>query len=122
MRPRGSITGPLDIILVGVLFLVHAISPDFALLDWVGLYWPYLLIGWGVVALVEVFFRAARGLAIPTNGISGSGWFLVVVICLVGLGAYQMRKPVTWWRNTDWCCGLVVAFGVLLVFVVFVSL
>ncbi|HLH01733.1 MAG TPA: DUF4097 family beta strand repeat-containing protein [Bryobacteraceae bacterium] len=111
MRPRGSITGPLIIIGLGVLFLVHAVSPDFPLLDWLGLYWPYVLIGWGVVALLEVTFRTLRGGPIPTNGVSGGGWFLVVLICLVGLSAYQMRKPDTWWRNTDWSRGFDDAFG-----------
>jgi DUF4097 and DUF4098 domain-containing protein YvlB len=111
VRPRGSITGPLIIIALGVLFLVHAISPDFPLLDWIGIYWPYLLIIWGVVALLEVAFRTLRRGPIPTNGVSGGAWFLVVLICLIGLAAFQMRKPDTWWRNTDWSRGFDNAFG-----------
>ncbi len=111
MRPRGSITGPLVIILLGLLFLIHAVSPDFALVEWLGQYWPYLLIGWGVVALLEVSYRAARGSVIPTNGVSGGAWVVVILICLVGSAMFQFRGPDTWWRQTDWGRGFDNAFG-----------
>jgi DUF4097 and DUF4098 domain-containing protein YvlB len=111
VRPRGSITGPIVIIALGVLFLLHAISPDFAIIDWIGQYWPYVLIVWGSVALLEVLFRAARGGPIPTNGVSGGSWFVVVLICLAGLAFNEVRKPDTWWQNTDWSRGFDNAFG-----------
>ncbi len=111
MRPRGSITGPLVIILLGVIFLIHAVSPDFPLADWIGRYWPYLLILWGGVALIEVAIRFLAGGVIPTNGVSGGAWFFVVVICLVGTAFFQFRSPDTWWRHTDWGRGFDNAFG-----------
>lgn len=111
MRPHGSITGPLIIILLGVLFLIHAISPDFPLTDWFGLYWPYLLIIWGVVALLEVSFRTFRGSAIPTNGVSGGAWLIIILIAIAGFGSFELRDRDLWWQNTDWSRGFDSAFG-----------
>ncbi|MDQ2713109.1 MAG: DUF4097 family beta strand repeat-containing protein [Acidobacteriota bacterium] len=111
MRPRGSITGPLIIILLGIVFLVHAISPAFPLIDWVGLYWPYLLIAWGAIALLEVTYRTFRGGPIPTNGISVGAWFVIVLICLVGFGSFELRDRDMWWQHTDWSRGFDNAFG-----------
>ncbi len=111
MRPKGSITGPLIIIAVGVLFLLHAISPQFAIADWIAEYWPYLLILWGVVALAEVSFRALRGAPIPTNGVSGGAWLVVVLISLLGLSLFHIHGQDGWWRHTDWGRGFDNALG-----------
>jgi DUF4097 and DUF4098 domain-containing protein YvlB len=111
MRPRGSVAGPLFIIALGVIFLLHAILPRFELVDWLGQYWPYLLILWGVVALAEVCIRALRGAPLPRNGISGGAWFVVVLICLVGFTFFEIRQPDNWWQNTDWGRGFDSAFG-----------
>ncbi len=111
MRPRGSITGPIIVILFGVLFLLRAISPDFPIIDWLGQYWPYLLIAWGVIALIEVSFRTLRGRAVPVNGVSGGGWLVVILICLIGMAFFQFRRPDTWWQNTNWTRGFDNAFG-----------
>jgi DUF4097 and DUF4098 domain-containing protein YvlB len=111
MRPRGSITGPLFIIALGVIFLLHAISPQFPLVDWLGQYWPYLLIGWGVIAFAEVCIRTLRGQPIPRNGVSGGAWIVVVLICLLGFTFFEMRQPDNWWQNTDWGRGFDSAFG-----------
>lgn len=110
MRPRGSVTGPLVLILVGAIFLVHAISPDFPLGDLLSQYWPYLLIAWGVIALLEVCIRFLVGSAIPSNGVSGGGWVLVCLVCLVGLGAYEVRRPDAWWHQVGFDRGMS-AFG-----------
>ncbi|MGI8960291.1 MAG: DUF4097 family beta strand repeat-containing protein [Bryobacteraceae bacterium] len=99
MRPRGSIAGPLILIAIGVLFLLHAISPNFPLADVVAQYWPYLLIAWGVIQLIEVSIRALSGRPLPVSGISGGGWALVVLICFVGLATYEVRRTDNWWRR-----------------------
>ena len=57
MRPRGSITGPLVLILIGSVFLIRSIQPDFQIAQLLAHYWPYFLILWGVVALIEVTVR-----------------------------------------------------------------
>ena len=46
MRARGSITGPLILILIGVFFLIHALSPNFQIGELLAAYWPYILIAW----------------------------------------------------------------------------
>lgn len=106
MRSRGSITGPLVLILVGSIFLIRAIQPDFEIGHLLGVYWPYLLILWGVVALIEVTVRFLSRGALPTNGVSGGGWFLVVMICIIGATAYEIQKPDTWWRRVGFTQGI----------------
>lgn len=110
MRQRGSVAGPLILIAIGVLFLLHAISPNFPIADVVAQYWPYLLIAWGLIQLVEISVRALRGRQIPINGISGGGWALVVLICFVGLATYQVRRSDNWWRRVGFEHGVEV-FG-----------
>jgi DUF4097 and DUF4098 domain-containing protein YvlB len=110
MRPRGSITAPLVLIAVGVLFLIHAISPSFRIAELVAQYWPFILIFWGVIQLIEISLRTLSGGPIPINGVSGGAWFLVILICLIGLTAHEVRRPDTWWRRTGWERG-VQAFG-----------
>jgi DUF4097 and DUF4098 domain-containing protein YvlB len=100
MRPRGSIVGPLILITIGVLFLMHTIWPEFSVGDIISRYWPYLLIAWGTLQLIEVSIRFARNTPVPANGVSGGGWFLVAIICLVGLGYYEVHNRTdTWWRR-----------------------
>lgn len=112
MRPRGSVTGPLVIILIGVVFLIHTFSPQFHIADLLVLYWPYLLIVWGGVALLEVCVRFLRGRAVPVNGISGGSWFIIVLICLVGVSAFEIHRPGHWWwQETGWGRGFSDAFG-----------
>jgi DUF4097 and DUF4098 domain-containing protein YvlB len=112
MRPRGSgsITGPLVLITVGAIFLVHAVSPDFQLADLLAHYWPYLLILWGAIALIEVCVRFAGNRPVPANGISGGAWVFVIFICLAGAAANEMRRPDAWWHNAGFDRGMQ-AFG-----------
>ncbi|MBV8550803.1 MAG: DUF4097 family beta strand repeat protein [Acidobacteriaceae bacterium] len=110
MRPRGSVTGPIVIIAIGIIFLVHAIQPGMRIVDYIGLYWPYVLIAWGVLAFLEVTVRFVRGAAIPVNGISGGAWFAIVLICLAGVSLFELQKPGHWWSNMDWGHGFNEAF------------
>ena len=112
MRPRGSVTGPLIIILIGVIFLIHSFTPQFRIADLLILYWPYLLIVWGAVALLEVCFRFMGGRALPTNGISAGSWFVVILICLLGVVAFEVHRPGNWWwQEAGWGRGFSDAFG-----------
>lgn len=110
MRPRASITGPLILIVIGALFLFHAIRPEFHIGEILAQYWPFLLIAWGAVALLEICVLAMRGAPLPPNGVSGGGWLLVVLICIAGLISFEVRRPDTWWRRAGWEHG-VEAFG-----------
>ncbi|MBV9937001.1 MAG: DUF4097 family beta strand repeat protein [Acidobacteriaceae bacterium] len=98
MRARGSLTGPLILILIGAVFLIHALSPNFQIADFIARYWPYILIAWGALQLVEVCFRFVMNRPLPVNGVSGGAWVLVIFICLAGLVTSEFRRPDTWWR------------------------
>jgi len=99
MRQRGSIVGPLILIAIGGLFLAHTIWIDFSVPEFVGRFWPLLLIGWGVAQFLEVTIRFMRGTPLPTNAIGGGSWFLICIICLFGLIFHEVRRPDTWWRR-----------------------
>jgi DUF4097 and DUF4098 domain-containing protein YvlB len=109
MRTRG-VTGPLVLIVIGAVFLAHAVSPNFPLTDLLSRWWPYLLIVWGVIALFEVCVRFLAGNTLPANGVSGGGWAVVCLVCLIGLGAYEVRRPDAWWHEVGFQRGIE-AFG-----------
>jgi DUF4097 and DUF4098 domain-containing protein YvlB len=102
MRPRNSFVGPLLLIIIGVLFLMRSVIPNFHMGEVFRLYWPYLLIGWGVLALVEVCIRFAAGAAIPVNGVGGGSWVLVILLAIVGLSAFEIHRQTGWWQNVGW--------------------
>jgi DUF4097 and DUF4098 domain-containing protein YvlB len=81
---RASVVGPLILIALGVLFLARNLWPELPLLDFLARYWPFLLIGWGVLRLAEIFFWAATAKPLPSRGISGGEWVLVVFLILIG--------------------------------------
>lgn len=98
MRPR-SITGPLILIAIGVLFLLHNVRPDLSLFSLLAMYWPFLLIGAGVIGLIEVLFHASRGTAVPPRPFSGAAIFWVVVLCLIA--AFVNRHRTVNFRGID---------------------
>ncbi len=98
MRPRTSFTGPVVLIAIGVVFLVHSLSPEFQIGELLSRFWPYVLIGWGTLQLLEICFRFFTNRPLPPNGISGLGWFAAVIVCLVGFSAFQVRQASPWIR------------------------
>jgi DUF4097 and DUF4098 domain-containing protein YvlB len=95
---RGSLVGPLLLIGVGVWFLISTLRPELPLLDIAARFWPFVLIGWGALRLLEIVVWAVRGRALPASGISGGEWTLVVLLSLAGSGLYMANyyRP---WRN-----------------------
>ncbi|HYZ84290.1 MAG TPA: DUF4097 family beta strand repeat-containing protein [Bryobacteraceae bacterium] len=83
---RGSIIGPLFLIGLGILFLVNNLRPDLSVWRMLWTTWPYLLILWGVLRLIEILISAARSKPLPQAGVGGGGWFLVFLIALIGSG------------------------------------
>jgi DUF4097 and DUF4098 domain-containing protein YvlB len=111
MKSRGgSITGPLVLILIGVVFLIRAVSPDFRITDLIARYWPYGLILWGTVALIEVFVRFRGNGPIPRNGVSGGGWAVVLFVALFGSSVFEFQRPNNWLRQVGFQSGME-AFG-----------
>jgi DUF4097 and DUF4098 domain-containing protein YvlB len=93
---RGSLVGPLLIILIGVWFLISSLRPDLPLLDVAARFWPFLLIGWGVLRLFELFVWRMRGRPLPYSGISGGEWTAIVFISLIGYGLFQVKHHAPW--------------------------
>lgn len=80
MRPR-SITGPLILVIIGVIFLLNNLGHDIPFWTYLSDYWPFLLIGLGVIRLAEVLFHFSHGETVVTSG--GSGWvFWTIFLCV----------------------------------------
>ncbi len=65
---RGSVIGPLILIGLGVLFLFRNLWPEIPLVDLISRFWPFLLIAWGVIRLIEILFWAITEKPLPRNG------------------------------------------------------
>ena len=62
---RGSVIGPLILIGIGALFLMYNLWPQIPIGDLLSRYWPFLLIVWGGLRLIEVLFWAAMSKPLP---------------------------------------------------------
>jgi DUF4097 and DUF4098 domain-containing protein YvlB len=93
---RSSIVGPIILILVGALFLANTLRPDIPMLEFLGRFWPFLLIGWGLARLVEIVIWTVRGKPLPNSGVSGGEWVLVVFLSIIGTGLYTFNTRVGW--------------------------
>jgi hypothetical protein len=83
MRPR-SITGPLILVIIGVLFLLNNLGHDIPFWRYLADYWPFLLIGLGVIRLAEVLFYVSQGSTLSPRSGGGGGflWIVLIYICL----------------------------------------
>ena len=88
---RRSLAGPLVLILIGGLFLWNNLRPDIPLWELLSQYWPFFLIAWGVLQLIEIGAAAAGNRPMP-RGISGGGIVLVIFICLIGSGMFVVQR------------------------------
>jgi DUF4097 and DUF4098 domain-containing protein YvlB len=85
---RRSLTGPLILLIIGGLFLWRNLHPEAPIFDIVAQYWPFLLIGWGLLRLMEVaFWRDARH-----GGFTGGEIVLVILVCVAGSLTWAARQ------------------------------
>jgi hypothetical protein len=91
MRGR-SIVGPFVLISIGAIFLLNNIRPELNLFSLFARYWPFLLIGLGVLRLLEVLAYAAGSKPLPTRGLTGGEIFLLVLVCIVGSAIFQAHR------------------------------
>lgn len=96
---RTSFVAPLLLIVIGGLFLARNVYPEMPLLDYIAKFWPLLLIGWGVLRIVEIVSWAARSKPLPTRGISSGEWVLIVFLCLFGASLHAVRGFSNWWPD-----------------------
>jgi hypothetical protein len=81
---RGSLIGPIILILLGTVFLVNNMMPELPVWQFVADYWPFLLIAWGVIRALEVLFLSFSGRPLPVRGISGGEWALAIFLTIFG--------------------------------------
>ena len=62
-------------------------------------YWPLILIGWGLLRIVEIVSWAASSKPLPARGISGGEWVLIVFLCLFGASLHAVRGFSNWWPD-----------------------
>jgi hypothetical protein len=93
---RTSIVGPLLLIAIGGLFLLDNLRPDISIWELAITWWPFLLIAWGGLRLIEILFWAARRGPLPARGLSGGEWTLIVFLCLFGSGAFAFHRHIGW--------------------------
>ncbi len=86
MRNR-SVTGPLLLLLIGAFFLWRNLHPEAPIFDLAAQYWPFVLIAWGVLRLIEVLVMRHQA-----GCFTGGDVVLVVLICLVGYGLWEGRR------------------------------
>ncbi len=108
---RASVIAPLLLILLGLAFLVHNVWPEVPVTEMVARYWPFLLIAWGGLRLIEILVWAATSKPLPRSGISGGEWVLVIFLCLFGSGVYAARHYSPWFANGRSLRSLVVNMG-----------
>jgi DUF4097 and DUF4098 domain-containing protein YvlB len=99
------------LIAVGLLFLVHNIWPEVPVVELVSQYWPFLLILWGTLRLIEILFWAMSGRPLPRSGISGGEWVFVIFLCLIGSSMYTARHAIGWFPNARSLRGMVISMG-----------
>ena len=95
---RRSISGPLMVIAIGVLFFLNNFFPDVFTWRSLALYWPFLLIGLGIIRLIEVLVDAGRARPIGPPRFSGGGLVLVVIACIFFWGVSKSSR--SHWRGT----------------------
>jgi hypothetical protein len=94
---RASLVAPLLLIAVGALFLARNLYPELPLYDYIARFWPYVLILWGALRVIEILYWANTSKPLPARGISGGEWVLIVLLCLVGMGMHTARTFVWEW-------------------------
>jgi hypothetical protein len=85
---RRSVTGPILLLVIGSLFLWRNLHPETPVFDLLSMYWPFLLILWGVMRLIEVVVSPER----RYGGFTGGEIVLIVMICVVGSGMWEGRQ------------------------------
>jgi len=89
---RGSLVGPVLLILIGVVFLIRNIRPDLPLFDLLVAWWPVVLIAWGALRLVEILASYFRGRPLPRAGIHGGEWALIVLVTVFFMSVWSVKR------------------------------
>jgi len=99
-RYRRSVSGPVILISIGILFLLGTMGYlNWSRLGyWFAHYWPVILIIAGVIKLIE--YQAAQRQGVRASGLGVGSIFLIIIVILFGLTATQMSH-VDWGQLRD---------------------
>jgi len=86
---RSSVFGGLLLILLGVIFLLDRFHPELGVAHLIRLYWPLLLILWGVARLID--YAAARRADQSRPPLLSGGEAALVILLAVILSAFVFR-------------------------------
>lgn len=89
---RGSLVGPLLLIVIGVVFLLRNIRPDLPLFDLFVTWWPVLLIVWGGLRIVEILATYFRGRPLPRAGIAGGEWAVIILVTIFAMSVWSVKR------------------------------
>mgnify|MGYP003348203010 FL=1 len=108
---RRSLVGPLLLIGIGALFLARNVMPELPLLDYLAQYWPFLLVLWGSLRLIEIVIWSVRRQPLPVYGLSGGEWLLVIFLCMFGVSLHTVRGFTSWFPRSGIEWGGLEVFG-----------
>jgi DUF4097 and DUF4098 domain-containing protein YvlB len=94
---RHSLVGPFVLILVGLLFLFRNLHPEWVSFALIAKYWPFLLVAWGLVRLIEVLIWHFSSKPQTSGGVTGGEWVLIVFVCVIGSLAFLVHERSPFW-------------------------
>ena len=86
---RRSISGPLLLLAIGALFLWRNLHPEAPVFEILAQYWPFVLIAWGCLRLLEVLIWRHNNVR---GSFSGGEVVLIILICVAGSGIWTARE------------------------------
>ncbi|MFZ0708088.1 MAG: DUF4097 family beta strand repeat-containing protein [Candidatus Korobacteraceae bacterium] len=92
-RYQRSLAGPIVLIVIGGVFLLHNFGIRLPIWHFFGHWWPLLLILWGVIKLIEHANANRQGYR--ASGIGAGSVLLLILIIIFGLGAHY-SSDVNW--------------------------
>ena len=93
---KRSISGPVILMAIGVLFFLNNFVPD--LFSWhsIGRVWPFLLIAFGVIRLIEVLSQAGQSKPLPASQFPAGGVFFLILACFIIWGVSSKARHAQW--------------------------
>lgn len=88
---RRSIVGPILLVVLGTALLIANLMPDWSLGALFAEHWPWLLIAWGGVNLLEQTLSPAFGWSRP-KPLGGGAIVLAMLLAIAGTAARQARS------------------------------
>ena len=96
---RASLIAPLILMLIGGIFLLNNVRPDLSIWRLVASYWPWLLVGWGAIRVVEILVSWQKGEPLPRFGVNAGEWIFIIFLCFLGAGVSSASRIGNWSNN-----------------------